>query len=152
MSSKTQKFDNYYCTFFIKTSDFISWGKKTVRRAKWEIFLKTGLIFVQLWTYLIVPCTNSAVEISFPMKTFILARELELARNEVQFIFILKILFIFRGEGREKESKRNIEVCNPDMCPDWELNQWSFSSQAGTHSTEPHQPGQWVLTAVPFPS
>ena len=27
---------------------------------------------------------------------------------------------------------------NPGMCPNWE----SFASQAGTHSTEPHQPGQ----------
>ena len=29
----------------------------------------------------------------------------------------------------------------PGMCPDWELNQQSFSSQAGAQSTEPHQPG-----------
>ena len=31
---------------------------------------------------------------------------------------------------------------NPGMSPDWELNRWPFSSQAGTQSTEPHQPGQ----------
>ena len=31
---------------------------------------------------------------------------------------------------------------NPGMCPDWELNQWPFGLQAGTQSTEPHQPGQ----------
>ena len=30
---------------------------------------------------------------------------------------------------------------NLGMCPDWELNWWPFSSQAGTESTEPHQPG-----------
>ena len=30
---------------------------------------------------------------------------------------------------------------NPGMCPDWELNQRPFGSQAGTQSTEPHQPG-----------
>ena len=30
---------------------------------------------------------------------------------------------------------------SPDMCPDWESNQWSFGSQAGAQSTEPHQPG-----------
>ena len=30
---------------------------------------------------------------------------------------------------------------NPGMCPDWELNWRSFGSQAGTQSTEPHQPG-----------
>ena len=32
-------------------------------------------------------------------------------------------------------------VCNPSMCPDWELNQWPFDSQAGTQLTEPHQSG-----------
>ena len=31
---------------------------------------------------------------------------------------------------------------NPGMYPDWELNLWPFDSQAGTESTEPHQPGQ----------
>ena len=30
---------------------------------------------------------------------------------------------------------------NPGMCPDWELNQRPFGSQAGTQSIEPHQPG-----------
>ena len=29
---------------------------------------------------------------------------------------------------------------NPGMDPDWELNQQTFGSQAGTQSTEPHQP------------
>ena len=33
-------------------------------------------------------------------------------------------------------------VCNPGMCPDWELNQQPFSSQAVAQSTEPHQPGR----------
>ena len=28
------------------------------------------------------------------------------------------------------------------MCPDWELNRWPVGLQAGTQSTEPHQPGQ----------
>ena len=32
--------------------------------------------------------------------------------------------------------------CNPGMCPDWELNQKPFGSQAGTQFTEPHQPGK----------
>ena len=63
-------------------------------------------------------------------------------------------LFLEGGEGREKERERNINVwlplahpllgdlfCNPGMCPDWESNQRPFGSQAGTQSTEPHQPG-----------
>ena len=33
-------------------------------------------------------------------------------------------------------------ACSPVTCTDWESNQWSFGSQAGAHSTEPHQPGQ----------
>ena len=31
---------------------------------------------------------------------------------------------------------------NPGICPDWELNQRPFGSQASTQSAEPHQPGQ----------
>ena len=33
------------------------------------------------------------------------------------------------------------DLANSGMCPDWELNQQPFGSQAGTQSTEPHQPG-----------
>ena len=32
-------------------------------------------------------------------------------------------------------------VCNPGMSPNWDSNQQPFGSQAGTQSTEPHQPG-----------
>ena len=34
---------------------------------------------------------------------------------------------------------------NPGMCPDWESNQWPFDLQAGTQSTEPHQPGHYFI-------
>ena len=72
-------------------------------------------------------------------------------------------LFLERGEGREIERERNINVqeihqlvashisppgdlaCNPGMCPDWELNGRPFGSQTGTQSTEPHQPGLEVV-------
>ena len=62
-------------------------------------------------------------------------------------------VFIFREEkGRRKREKHQYVVaphttptgdlvCNPGMCPDWESNRRPFGSQAGTHSTEPHQPG-----------
>ena len=33
---------------------------------------------------------------------------------------------------------------NPGMCPDWELNQGPFGSQASAQSTEPHQPGLYL--------
>ena len=34
---------------------------------------------------------------------------------------------------------------NPGMCPDWKMNWRPFGSQAGTQSTEPHQPGPPIL-------
>ena len=61
-----------------------------------------------------------------------------------------------RGERREKEREKHQcvvascapptgdLVCNPGMCSDWELNWRPFGSQAGTQSTEPHQPGPYV--------
>ena len=78
-------------------------------------------------------------------------------------------MFVFeREEKGEKKRERNIEVqkkhqlaaslmcltgdlaLNPGMCPDWELNQQPFSSQAGTQPTEPHKPGlNWYLTVMP---
>ena len=86
--------------------------------------------------------------------------------NWLSFLFFLKILFTFRerrGEEREKERERNINVweihqsvasrmpptgdptSNPGMRPDWESNQWPFSSQASAQSTETHQPGHdWL--------
>ena len=35
---------------------------------------------------------------------------------------------------------------NPGMCPDWESNLKPTGSQAGTQSTEPHQPGLELLS------
>ena len=34
---------------------------------------------------------------------------------------------------------------NPGLCPDWGSNQRPFGLQAGTQSTEPHQPGPHLL-------
>ena len=77
------------------------------------------------------------------------------------FLFFFKdfmYLFLETGEGKEKERERSISVWlpltrppsgtwphSPGMCPDWESNQWPFVSQAGTQSTEPHQPGLLIL-------
>ena len=65
-------------------------------------------------------------------------------------------MFIFRErvwEGeREGEKHRRVVTShaphtgdlalNPGICPDWESNLQPFGPQAGTQSTEPHQPGQ----------
>ena len=50
------------------------------------------------------------------------------------FFFVLKILFILfleRGEGREKQRERNIYVWLPPACPQ------PFGSRVSTQSTEP---------------
>ena len=67
-------------------------------------------------------------------------------------------LFIFREQGKEGEragEKHQYVVAsrapptgglahNPGMCPNWESNWRLFGSQAGTQSTEPHQPGLYI--------
>ena len=67
------------------------------------------------------------------------------------------IYLFLEGKGRRKRGRETsivVASCmpttgdlpyNPDMCPDWELNRQPFGSQAGTQSTEPHQPGLNVL-------
>ena len=72
-------------------------------------------------------------------------------------MFLKYFIYLFseRGEGREEERERNINVwlplvhpqlgdlaLTPGMCPDWESNQRPFGLQAGTQSTEPHQSRQ----------
>ena len=75
------------------------------------------------------------------------------------FLTCFKILFVFffleRGQGKEGGRGTSVSgcllhaptgdlACNPGMCPDWQLNQRPFGSQAGTQFTEPHQPGLLV--------
>ena len=71
------------------------------------------------------------------------------------FLGFFKVLFIYfltEGKGGRKGEKHQCVVAshvppsgdlthNPGTCPDWESNQRPFGSQAGTQSTEPHQPG-----------
>ena len=92
-----------------------------------------------------------------------------IGKHEVAYIVLLiyimilfkKVLFIYffleRGRGWERGGEKHQCVVashapptgdlthNPGMCPDWESNQWPFVSQAGTQSTEPHQPGLFTL-------
>ena len=81
------------------------------------------------------------------------------------YLSILKILFIyFRERGRVGEREGEKHQCvvasqtppteglahNPGMCPDLELNQRPFGSQASTQSTEPHQPGILIHPKISF--
>ena len=65
-------------------------------------------------------------------------------------------LFLERGKGGRKRGRDTSMserfgcllhapngdlASNPGMRPDWESNQRHFSLQAGTQSTEPHEPG-----------
>ena len=81
--------------------------------------------------------------------------------------YFFNILFLERGEGREKrreiERERNMGVgeihrwvascmrptrdldCNPGTCPDRESNEQPFDLQDDAHSTEPHQSGNLLL-------
>ena len=75
----------------------------------------------------------------------------------LKIIFFRFYLFTFRQRGRkgeiEGEKRQGVVTscapatgdlaCNPGICPDWELNQQPFGSQASTQSSELHQPGQF---------
>ena len=64
--------------------------------------------------------------------------------------------FLERGEGREKERERNINVWLPlerpplGICPDWESNWPPFGSQPILSPTEPHQPGHKYFYDVSY--
>ena len=81
------------------------------------------------------------------------------------FYFLKDFIYLFleRGKEGERGEKHQCAVAswappngdlarNPGMCPDWESNWQPFDSQAGTQSTEPHQPGQnfFFLFSIKF--
>ena len=82
------------------------------------------------------------------------SQSVSLETLEVIIRLLKFFIYYFRERGRKGEREGNISVwlplaCpptgnldyNPGMCPDWELNQRPFGLQAGTQSTESHQPG-----------
>ena len=78
--------------------------------------------------------------------------------SSINFLKDFIYLLLERGEGREKEEEKHQCVAashmppagdlasDPGMCPEWESNWRPFGSQAGTQSTEPHQPGLSSIT------
>ena len=69
------------------------------------------------------------------------------------FLFFKHFIYLFLERGREGEEHPCVVASHvppagdlarsPGMCPDWESNQRPFALQAGTQSTEPHQPGPY---------
>ena len=71
-------------------------------------------------------------------------------------LFFEDFIYLLLERGKEGEEK-NIRFLHtpsgglarsPGMSPDWELNSWPFSLQAGTQSTEPHQPGISLFMSI----
>ena len=77
----------------------------------------------------------------------------------VLFYFFKDVIYLFLERGGEGEREGEKHQCvvasrappagnmtrNPGLCPDWESNRRPFGLQSGTQSTEPHQPGLFVL-------
>ena len=89
------------------------------------------------------------------LRAYYLTQELRSDRSNI-FFFLLKILWIYFGEGkggREGEKHQCLVASHTPLlgtwlttqaCAlDWELNWGPFGSQVGPQSTEPHQPGQF---------
>ena len=87
-------------------------------------------------------------------------------RGPILFLFFKKdFIYLSLERGREGEREGEKHQCgvaswapltgdtahSPGMCPDWESNWWPFGSQAGTHPTEPHQPGLNFVSWTIFP-
>ena len=92
------------------------------------------------------PELNTLLQISLGIKSILFKKD---------FIYV----FLEKREGRDKKRERNINVWLPLLHPqpgtwprsqacalDGELNQRPFHLQAGTQSTQPHQPG---LKSIP---
>ena len=95
-------------------------------------------------------------------------RERERASERERFFVPLGLypgrfyLFIFKERGREREREGEKHPCvvashtpmtrdlasNLGMSLDWEANWQRFGSQAGTQSTEKHQPGQTYIVVI----
>ena len=80
----------------------------------------------------------------------------KLRKAFLSFFFFKDFIYLLLDrEGKEGEREGEKHQCavashtpptgdlahNPGMCPVWESNQQPFGLQAGTQSTEPHQPG-----------
>ena len=73
----------------------------------------------------------------------------------IHILFPFFKYFIFNQRGREGEREGEKHQCvvasgdlarNLGMCPNWESNWQPFGSQAGTQSTELHQPAHHLCS------
>ena len=123
-----------------------------------EKHLFVPLVLFLFWNVLcLIYCHSNLLMLTLCMYVFFYPFSLSWPVSIFRVCFFKKdfiYLFLERGEGREKERERNINVwlplthpqlgdlaCNPGICPDWESNWRPLGFQAGTQSTEPHQPG-----------
>ena len=122
-------------------------------------------IFILLAIFISLVNNLSYLWLIFSFSSWCLWNNNFLFRQDLLYQFFLFIfpLFSESEEGREKERERNNQCVvashapstgdlarNPGMCPDWESNHRPFGLQAGTESTEPHQPGQFFLLGTIF--
>ena len=144
---------------------FDSWNYITEYQSIGSSNLFEHLVFIWKWRSLTIgyclqvdiPVLQSKIHVTLFLALLKLFPPLFYFFKKRDVLYFLKNIYVFldRGEWWEKDRERNINVWLPlthpqlgiwpatqaDMCPDWELNQQSFGSQAGAQSTEPHQPG-----------
>ena len=107
-------------------------------------------IFSYVYGPSLCPPWRSVYSIPLPIFLIVFLSDLSFA------IYLLFIYFFREGKGGRKR-RRETSMCgcllrpptgdlahNAGMCPDWESNQRPFGSEAGSQSTEPHQPGPFI--------
>ena len=135
-------------------SFFMSWG--------WFFFSGSTYKWDHIVLVFVVTCLCMCLEISFLNSALFGTIEYFFL---LWYFLVLKRFYLFLERGREGEREGEKHQCvvashappsgdlshNPDMCPDWEWNQWPFGSLASAQSTEPYQPGPFFDTLfLPF--
>ena len=92
-----------------------------------------------------------SILINFPEPFFFFNKHTQVSDGNFPLSFFFKKDFIDLFLEREEEREKCVVASctpltgdlahNPGTCPDWESNWRPFGSQAGTQSTESHQPG-----------
>ena len=130
------------------------WRRGTVQWGSYQCWY--GVLVMKLFTRILertsllgpVHCWKHLQIISITLVLHVqqLSEPQEVAHIQILF----KILFIYFGNERGRETSMcgclscvptGDLACNASTCPDWDLNQGPFGSQACAQSTELQQPG-----------